>query len=94
MRKIAFILAVAIVALFVLTGAVETIADHHDCCGDHCPICLSFAALRSVLQTLTLICVCTFSGPVFLQRFGRNGENGFQNVAFLTPVSRFDLLLD
>lgn len=58
-RKIAMLLAVAVIIVLVFSAFLIAVEAEHDCIGDNCPICQLIAICENNLHNLSLSFVST-----------------------------------
>jgi hypothetical protein len=70
-RILSVVLCFCLVAIFTFSLSYITTHEHHDCSGEHCPVCVAIQAAQNVLKTLTaLAAVSVLTAILALQHIG------------------------
>ncbi len=56
-RIIAFALAAIVIFVMAFSLYIVAAEAHHDCCGEHCPVCELIAVCENNIKTIALILV-------------------------------------
>lgn len=66
-RLLSLLLASLLFVFMVFSCGVIALSSHHDCVGEHCPVCAQISLCEKVLKTLGL--AASFAGMAMAFRF-------------------------